>query len=117
MDEPYVSKYETIAFIDDDPDDKLVLVITIERNLNDKHFDALTRMRAAARDFLSTDAGKQEIKANNGYFNWGDFAASVPGWICRKYGFSIRETTVATAVANHDESLIIANDESLTPED
>lgn len=84
--------------------DEFSLVINVEHY--EQHLDVLDAMRQAAKEFCQTDAGRREIAANSGNYNWGDFVNSIPESFCRKYGFKIKSTTVSEIIVDHNESLL-----------
>lgn len=49
-----------------------------------------TAVKAAAKEFLTTNEGQKVLKQTCGAFNWGDFVESVPGDICLRHGFLLK---------------------------
>lgn len=47
-------------------------------------------VKAAAKEFLSTDEGQKALEQTCGAFNWGDFVESVPDSICLRHGFLLK---------------------------
>ena len=71
-------------------------------------FDAVKK---ASADFVNTPDGRK-IYYKKGSFSWNDFA-SVPEYICRKYG--LRKLNFEESIVKNNESLINENSFVLTP--
>lgn len=71
-------------------------------------FDAV---RKASAEFVNTPDGRK-IYYKKGSFSWNDFA-SVPEYICRKYG--LRKLNFEESIVKNNESLINENSFVLTP--
>jgi hypothetical protein len=65
-------------------------------------------MRAAVKEYLSTDEGKQIAENNGDDFNWGDAILNVPAELWEKYGLRmVTHLTDNVIVVNHDENLYL----------
>lgn len=72
--------------------------------VNDNISDIKQAVMDACKEYIKTSAGKATLEYNSGYFDWADFAMSVPNEICKKHGFAKIEA---------DESCIVSWGEQL----
>ncbi len=71
-------------------------------------FDAQYSMRAAVKEYLSTEEGKQIAEDNMQDFNWGDAILHIPDELWEKYGLRmVTHLTDNVIVVNHDENLYL----------
>lgn len=48
-------------------------------------------VKAATKEFLSTEEGQKLLNQTCGAFNWGDFAESIPENLCLRHGFLLKD--------------------------
>lgn len=95
-----------IAACDTDPKDGVALGIQVGMLTGCDNADPIAALRAAAAEFLSTDAGAEVLKSTNGAFNWGDLADHLPGTeFPGRHGVLILDTFATELVVDHDEDL------------
>lgn len=96
-------KLETIIAKYQDGNAESALGIVVE--LVDDKINPIDAIRAAAKEFAKTDAGKAAIELEGGRFNYGDLVDKVPQYMCKKHGFAIISTFVTEYVVEHDDNL------------
>ena len=63
-------------------------------------------VRAAVKNYLRSEDGKKDIKNNNGSFNWGDVAISIPeSYYIREGLYPVRVNRSMDMEVEHDEDL------------
>ena len=68
--------------------------------------------RTAVDEYVATPEGKEEVRHNNGYFNWGDAVQSVPDHILGRHhiqtltGNHVEFTDQMTVYVDQDELLV-----------
>ncbi len=73
-----------------------------------ENFDPQAAMRAAVKEFLSTEEGKQIAEDNMQDFNWGDAILHIPDELWAKHGLRmVTHLTDNVIVVNHDENLYL----------
>lgn len=91
-----------------DPRDGFRLCIDVEHDGGLEGRAVLDAMRAAAAEWASTEAGRENPAVRDGTFNWGDLVEHVPSDVCRKHGFLVSGTRVAELAVEHDEHVLDA---------
>ena len=94
-------------------DDERVLTLNFE--VPSRDFDLKAAIKAAAREYCLTEEGKIVYSYNGYCFNWADFEAEIPGYICRKYGFRLVPATMADEIVDLHEQLV--DESEIYPED
>lgn len=87
--------------IDEDP-----IVLNFETDMDSKN-EITSAMRSAIKSYLSSEEGREDIENNNGVFNWGDAAVSMPANAWKKYGLTPYPQSIVTLDigVDHDENL------------
>ena len=67
--------------------------------------DPEKNLRKAVKDYLKTDAGKQQLNINCGCFNWGDVADIEESFFI-PYGIYTFEVKDVDLAVNHNESFV-----------
>lgn len=93
---------------------KNMQALTLYFEVPSEDFDLHAAIRDAAKDFCSTETGKQVYSGNRHSFNWGDFAAYIGNEICQKYGFKILESCISEEITNFNHELV--DEEDVFPE-
>lgn len=65
--------------------------------------DSEATLRTAIKNYLKTDAGKQQVNMNCGCFNWGD-AYYIPDRFFEKYGLTKVVAPNVDLIVDHNES-------------
>ena len=73
--------------------------------------------RAAVKNFLGTDQGKEEVARTMSDFNWGDAMLVIPDEIWSKHGIHRVHSNVCDVIVNQDETLCTEEDEDEDTED
>lgn len=92
-----------------------VNVLTLAFDVPDESFDLRDAVRKATTDYCKTEEGRKTYSYNCDYFNWADFAMSVPNEFCKKYGFSKIDYDTSDLIVDWDEQLV--NESELEFED
>ena len=66
--------------------------------------DPLAAAKAAVKDYWETEAGKAELKSNNGCFNWGN-AACIPEEFFANHGLEPISISDVDVVVDRNEQL------------
>ena len=83
-----------------------VCVLTIIFEVPDEKFNLEYWVRKAATDYVNTEDGRKTYEYNCSYFNWADFAMSVPNSFCEKYGFKMVDSAYGDIAVDWDEQLV-----------
>ena len=83
-----------------------VRVLSLQFDVPNAEFDLKDAVCKASTDYCKTPDGKRTYKYNCSYFNWADFAMSVPQEFCEKYGFKRIDTIVSDIEVDWDEQLV-----------
>ena len=94
----------TVVAIERDAMD--VRVLTLQFDVPNAAFDLKDAVRKASTDYCKTPDGKGIYEYNCSYFNWADFAMSVPQEFCEKYGFKRIDSVVGDIEVDWDEQLV-----------
>lgn len=81
-------------------------VLTLQFDVPSKEFDLKDAVCKAATDYCKTPDGKRTYDYNCSFFNWADFAMSVPQDFCEKYGFKRVDSVVSDIEVDWDEQLV-----------
>lgn len=81
-------------------------VLTLQFDVPSKEFDLKDAVCKAATDYCKTTDGKRTYDYNCSFFNWGDFAMSVPQEFCEKYGFKRVDSVVSDIEVDWGEQLV-----------
>ena len=68
--------------------------------------DPETTLRTAIKNYLKTDAGKQQVNMNCGCFTWGD-AYDIPDRFFEKYGLTKVVAPNVDLIVDHNESFTV----------
>lgn len=101
---------QTVIAIKQDGMDTRAIALNFE--VPNKQFDLKKAAMDAATEFCKTEEGRKVFDYNCSYFDWADFATSVPNEICEKFGFSMVNDTLPNLIVNWDEQLV--NESKLT---
>lgn len=83
-----------------------VRVLTLQFDVPSKEFDLKDAVCKAATDYCKTTDGRKIYDYNCSYFNWADFAMSVPQKLCEKYGFKKIDPATSDIEVDWDEQLV-----------
>ncbi len=81
-------------------------VLTLQFDVPSKEFDLKDAVCKAATDYCKTPDGKRTYDYNCSFFNWADFAMSVPQEFCEKHGFKRIDSVVSDIEVDWDEQLV-----------
>lgn len=95
---------QTIIAIEQDGLDTRAIALNFE--VPNKQFDLKKAVMTAATEFCKTKEGRKMYDYNCSYFNWADFAMSVPNEFCLRFGFSKVDDALADLMVNWDEQLV-----------
>lgn len=95
---------QTVVAIERDGLDVRTLTLLFE--VPDEHFYLEYWVRKAATDYVKTEEGRRVYSYNCHWFNWADFAMSVPNSFCEKYGFRMVDTALSDITVDWDEQLV-----------
>ena len=94
----------TVVAVERDGLDSRILTLLFEVPGDD--FNLEYWVRKAATDYCLTKIGRETYDYNCNYFNWADFASSVPNEFCRKYGFEKIDSCLSDIIVDWDEHLV-----------
>ena len=83
-----------------------IRVLTLQFDVPGEEFDLKEAVYKAATDYCKTTDGRKIYDYNCSYFNWADFATSVPQEFCEKYGFKRIDSAVSDIEVDWDEQLV-----------
>lgn len=83
-----------------------IRVLTLQFDVPGEEFDLKEAVCKAATDYCKTTDGRKIYDYNCSYFNWADFATSVPQEFCEKYGFKKIDSAVSDIEVDWDEQLV-----------
>lgn len=99
------NKERTVVLIMKDQDGLNVINYTLILKTSLPDDELLDAVRAAAKDYLNTDEGRETYLQNCDNFNYGDFITCMSNKFCKPHGFTMDEGRLDTIEVDFNEQL------------